>query len=594
MSDPNQSFTHHEHDHANRLQRLVDHVRGTIPAVGAHHATSSFTLQREPVPQEATGQVAVVVFPQDPFVGEPEIRLMDRADISPGLINNRVQVEDSSAPPALPNQDGHYLYYPGTPEFDQVNAFYYVTLTLRMFERYARRAIPWPFPSPRIAVDPHAGAEANAYYNERERSLGFHTFPMDGKHVSTAQSADIVSHETAHAVLDGLRDLFNESFGLGPSSFHESFGDMAAVLVALHDDSLLRRLLHITGGDLRLENFVSTIAEYLGVEAITDPELPQRTGYIRNALNAFQLQPFDTLPYLPQVPEIELGRQSHNYSRLFTGAFYDILVGVYEHLRKTTHTHLALHRARDVVGGLLIYAVEVGPVGEMDFHDMALAFLAADHLLYEGLYRDILIDVFAARRAFAPASAYHDFAHHLERLPVLRLPEALNNALASALFLEQEIFPALSLTPDDELIPLSVHRNASGVAFVTYFSARRIPLEGDQYGVFNGAKVDLFGGLSLSFDAEDRLRTVMYRPIRDEDVRQVRLMLADMIAQGVIADATPALAQAFQPPSDKPPLLGMMVLHNDDRLIVKSPIKVDRVQRIPDILEHLHRLLRRL
>src|SRR5688572_32067053 len=40
-------------------------------------------------------------------------------------------------------------------------------------------------------------------------------------------------------------------------AFHESFGDMTAVLVALHDDALVKRLLTWSKGDLRLDNFVT-------------------------------------------------------------------------------------------------------------------------------------------------------------------------------------------------------------------------------------------------------------------------------------------------------------------------------------------------
>ena len=96
--------------------------------------------------------------------------------------------------------DGNYLYWPGTPQFDQVNSFYYTTYTLRMFERYARRTLSWSFPSLRITVDPHVGHEANAFYSEQDRMLGFHSFNHNGEVVSTAWSADIVSHEAGHAM----------------------------------------------------------------------------------------------------------------------------------------------------------------------------------------------------------------------------------------------------------------------------------------------------------------------------------------------------------------------------------------------------------
>jgi hypothetical protein len=152
-----------------RLRRLQEQNRSDIPGVIAQKALSSFALQpaSAPVPQQS--YVNIVVYPQDPFVSEPEVRQMNADDISPGLVNMRVQVQDKFAPLAQPDEQGNYMYWPGSPEFDQVNSFFYTTFTLRMYERYARRPLPWSFPAPRITVDPHAGVGGNAFYSEQER-----------------------------------------------------------------------------------------------------------------------------------------------------------------------------------------------------------------------------------------------------------------------------------------------------------------------------------------------------------------------------------------------------------------------------------------
>ncbi|HLU10453.1 MAG TPA: hypothetical protein VK003_12360, partial [Oceanobacillus sp.] len=403
----------------NRLRRLQEQNLSNIPAMIAQRALGTFTLQEDAPSEESLGEVRVLVYPQDPFIGEPEVRIMQKRDIRPGLVNSRVRIRDSRANPAQPDEDGNYLYWPDTPEFDQVNCFYYTTFTLRMYERYAQRELPWSFPLPRIDVDPHIGNGANAFYSEQDRLIGFYSFEANGQSFNAAQSADVISHETAHAVLDGLRDLHNESFGLGPSAFHESFGDMTSVLVALHDDSLITRVLNVTQGDLRIDNFIAAIAEYLQQSAQQVQEhVEEHTVYLRNALNTLKHMPFDALPYIPPNPETELGRESHNYSRLFTGAFYDILAGVYDHLRKKAQPRIAIHRARDIVGHMVVCAIELGPVGEFDFSDMAKAFLAADYVLYKGQYADILSQVFDGRGILAKADA-EKFLSSLKQLPDL-------------------------------------------------------------------------------------------------------------------------------------------------------------------------------
>lgn len=519
----------------NMMRRLQEQVRSNIPALIAQRALTSFTLHQDEAPPQAREQVLVVVYPQDPFIGEPEVRRMTVNDIRSGLTNGRVQIEDHRGETAQPDVDGNYMYWPGTIEFDQVNAFYYTTFTLRMYERYARRSLPWSFPSARIKVNPYAGQEANAFYDEQNQMIGFHTFVYEDRELSTAQSADIVSHEAAHAILDGVRDLYNESFGLGTRSFHESFSDITAVLVALHDDSLIRRLLKWTDGNLRMSNFVSQVAERL-------VELTQHGGqymsahtlYLRNAFNQFVFKPFDELPFIPQS-ELELCRQEHSYSRLFSGAFYDIFVGMYENLLKTVTSYIAIYKARDMSGQLLMAAIEAGPVGELDFSDLARTFLSADEVLNDGANHEVIKQVFHERGilSMTDSDAYLD---SLKNLPDLRLPSSINSWLASVEFLENDIVPALNLDESHGLVPLATYRNSDGNAFVTYFSSRSVRLQGEQYGKFAGTKVDVFGGLTLMFDAKDRLRSVCYRPVIEEDERQIRILIAEMIQAGAIVD----------------------------------------------------------
>lgn len=535
-SNPKHIDKRSQHAIYSMIRQLQEHVRSNIPAMIAQRSLTSFTLNEEEPSPQAQEQILVVVYPQDPFVGEPEVRRMSIHDVRDGLVNGRIRVDDSRGDPAQPDENGNYMYLPGTIEFDQVNAFYYTTFTLRMYERYARRSIPWAFPAARIKIDPHVGNDANAFYDEGNQMLGFHTFTYDGRELSTAQSADIVSHEAAHAILDGIRDLYNESFGLGARAFHESFSDITTVLVALHDDSLIRRLLKWTDGNLRMTNFVSEVAERL-VELTQEGTdyLSEHTLYLRNAFNQFKYKPFDDLPFNSPDP-MTLCRQEHSYSRLFSGAFYDILVGIYETLKGNgTPPYIALYRARDLVGRLVVGAIEAGPVGEMTFADMARTFLSVDQVLNDAKHVDVIKRVFAERGILSEQDA-DDHLSYVNNLPELHLPTAINSWLASMQFLEQDILPALNIESDGELIPLSTHRNADGIAFMTYFSSRSVRLQGEQYGQFSGTKVDVFGGLTLMFDSDDRLRNVCYRPVTDEDVRQIRILTAEMIQAGAIVD----------------------------------------------------------
>src|SRR5690606_19811713 len=122
-----------------------------------------------------------------------------------------------------------------------------------------------------------------------------------------------------------------------------------------------------------------------------------------------------------------------------------ILVGVYERFKENNQpSFVALYRARDVIGNLLIMAIEAGPVGELNFSDMARSFITADEILYNGRYNAIIRYVFDKRIILTKELA-DIHREELKQLPDIRLPDTMNNALSAALFLEEEILPVLNI-----------------------------------------------------------------------------------------------------------------------------------------------------
>ncbi len=541
-------------------------IRGAFP----RKAQNTELVEQAPSTM-ATSMVNLLVYPQDPLLGEPETRPLAAEDVQAELTNARVKVIDKEYPIAQQDDKGSYFYWADTPQFDQVNAFYYVTFTLRMFERYAQRALAWSFLEPRILVNVHVGDNANAFYNEQEKMLGFHSYMVDGKPKgSTAHSADIVSHETGHAVLDGMRDLWNESFGLGCRALHESFGDMAAVLVALHDDSLVQRMLKWTNNDLRVSNIISEVAEHL---AASDDQLRDatiETIYLRNAINPFVDVPFDLLPHDVPDPEMMLSRQEHNYGRVFTGAFWDILAAIYEDFAKTEAPFIAVTYARRVMGEMLALAVELSPVGEAHFADMARAFITAESIVHEGKYEAILRNVFA-KRQILPISDSDAMLQFLTDLPDIRLPEDVTSTLTALTFYEQQIVPKMNWEAQD-VVPLAIYRNSVNYTFMTFFETRALKLQGEEFKDLSGVLFDVYGGVTLMFDAELRLRSAVLRSVSEEDLRQVKLCIVDMHQSGRISQQIHEIG-SIPLPTPK----ALLFRENGDRRLIKYPTLVDRV-----------------
>lgn len=514
-----------------RLQGVIDSQPGATVSHAKQRGVITFDLQSKPEFPSWREMVRVNVYPQDPFVNEPVLRLMPASELREGVVNQRFRVRDSRRIVAKADARGDYIFPTTKREFDQINAIYYGTLALRMCEQYAGRPLPWSFGMDQLLLDPCVGtSQANAFYNESERLVGFFTYKRGKDEIRAAQSADIIAHEVGHAILDGLRDLLNVSFSFGPEAFHESFCDFIAILVALHDNGLIERLIAVTGGNLETQNFVSTLAEELGTlrNSMDDDPRNDSAFYLRNALNDFKAQPFKKLPYLPQDRVTGLGREAHSYSRVYTGALYSILIEIYKLFqREKWAKQVALAMARDVVGELLIRSVELGPIGECSLEDFAWTMLVADTIFLDGRYRRILEREFIRRKILTRA-LIGQYAARAADVPDLKIQDGLNDPEAAQRFLESHR-KALKLPKDMQFYIQSGYRDRQGNRFITYFCTHPIHLDHARYKQYAGYTVPLFGGVVMMFDPNGVLRHFLFRPVEEEDVQQAMVQIADMV-----------------------------------------------------------------
>lgn len=129
------------------------------------------------------------------------------------------------------------------PKFHQQNVYAIVMRTLGQFERVLGRRVGWGFPSHQIKVVPHAFEDANAFYSERDYGLFFGYFNGPRGRVFTCLSHDVVVHETTHALLDGLRELFTDPSSPDQAAFHEGFADVVAILSIFQLPETIRHLV---------------------------------------------------------------------------------------------------------------------------------------------------------------------------------------------------------------------------------------------------------------------------------------------------------------------------------------------------------------
>jgi len=177
---------------------------------------------------------------------------------------------------------------------------------------------------PKLTVVLDAGIDFNAYY-DRTALKFFHGRAAEGV-VYSGESPDILCHEMGHAILDALKPELWNAASQEVAAFHESFGDMSAILSALQLPMMRTAVLSETDGHVNRSSRLSRLAEQLG-QAIREqyPDAVDR-DCLRNASNRFVYES----PFLLKSsgPASTLSSEPHSFSRVFTGAFLDGLAGM--------------------------------------------------------------------------------------------------------------------------------------------------------------------------------------------------------------------------------------------------------------------------
>src|SRR6266516_6273737 len=166
--------------------------------------------------------------------------------------------------------------------------------------------------------DPSAGAQPSFY--DREGLKFFHATAA-GRTVFSGESPDIVCHELGHAILDSFKPQLFDAASIEVAAFHESFGDMSALLSALQLPSVREAVLAETGGVLGRSSRLSRLAEQLGWAIRQSVPSAVEPDCLRNAVNTLFYRDPDTLP--TTAPGTSLSSEPHSFSRVFTGAFFE-------------------------------------------------------------------------------------------------------------------------------------------------------------------------------------------------------------------------------------------------------------------------------
>ena len=274
------------------------------------------------------------------------------------------------------------------PYFHQLNAWAVVQRVLEFYEESSAlgRPVPWGFDGNRLIIVPHAGFGENAFYDHRSKSLQFYYF---GDHQSpgyTCLSHDIIAHETGHAILDGIRPMYNQLSSLQTAAFHEFIADLTAILLALFNDDI-RHFVSKTSAGLTEANVLADLAKEFAKEV-------EGREYLRTAFNQLTLK------------DVKSSLVPHTVSQVMTGAMWDILTRIAKkHMDKNVQGQKvtlaqALWWAADRFRRVALQPLDLCPPCDIQFIDYARAVIRNDILtnpVDEHGYRAAMLEVFHLR-----------------------------------------------------------------------------------------------------------------------------------------------------------------------------------------------------
>jgi len=547
-------------------ERAMDGIQGFShpPSRGLHHAPAapdSMTGPGDEVIITSGKDIAASYYPQDPSVGPPVKGTLPGEGITTGPDNARID----TAGDVKQDKEGNLVFTPGQAEFLPVQTFAATMKTIQAMEKYLGRKISWYTGKEQVTIYPDKGKMANAFYNKKDVSLNFFHFidRKTGETVHTGKSYDTVAHETGHALLDGLKPGFL-GWNIETEALHEAVADIVSMLSALQEPANRQMFLSQIAAGFKVHNCIADTGEQFGKSAMGKP-------FIRTAINNYGYKNPYTLPVMPTGAEDELTGEAHNFCRVFTGAFYDVMEKIYaQNLARGMSPEAALISTTDACGRLLMKGIDRCPPSNATFKDLAKGMIEADRAGEKGQYGKLLAEVFDSRWIYMKNEHRpQDFRsfHGISELDAGNIGNIKD-------FIEANR-ERLGLGDDAVMSSCVLHRNDDGSRSAAVTGSMEVELKGPQYGLFDGAVIELEHGATLVFDSTGILTGLAESAIDSKAVENARTAIEQYIREGMIKLTDPShknLTEKDLFNADGIPYKGYTVYEDGKMKIVRSPI----------------------
>jgi hypothetical protein len=212
----------------------------------------------------------------------------------------------------VPPRHGHFDYLkPPAWEFSAAMLYAVVRTTLSVWSHFFEvETIPWHFTreaGPVLQAHPRVKC-ANAWSGNGFLEFGFPHFPS--RRYRFCENFEVVAHETGHLIMKSMvGTMLDDEKSLQHRAHEEAAADLIALVTTLHFESVITHVLAETAGFLYGDNLLSRFGEWgRGPKA-----LPRRSFNEETMASARAQDPLT----------------KHALSSPFTGAVYDLMVGIY-------------------------------------------------------------------------------------------------------------------------------------------------------------------------------------------------------------------------------------------------------------------------
>lgn len=237
-----------------------------------------------------------------------------------------------------------------------------------------------------LNVVPRAGKKLNACYDKVSLKFFYDINPNTKKYIYTVDSTDAIAHELGHAILDTIRPDFWNPQMIEIWSLHETMADITALISMLIHTSAIELAIQETNGNLRNSNIITKIAEEIGSVANFHAK-SHSPDFLRDASIKYYYHNPKNLP--KKTSPDKLASAPHSFCRIFTSAWYECFVRIYEIEVKNMSPLDAVIKSRNYMTKNLFISICKTPRVPNAMEALAKVMIAESEE-----YKDVLIDVF--------------------------------------------------------------------------------------------------------------------------------------------------------------------------------------------------------